>query len=165
MGDPADGRLDFGSLDFTVEAWVRAAANDERVIIAKAAYGTPAPPHWQVTVTDDGSHVGQIRVNVFDGIVSPQVYGPNIRVDDGRWHHVVVAFDRDTGIVVYVDGVSAGTEGPMSGNLSNTGELLLGKAPGYPEFKGELDEVAVYPFLLSGARVAAHYAAAQQRGS
>ena len=111
MGDPVDGRLDFGTQDFTAEAWVRATANDERVILGKRAYGTPAPPYWQVTVTDDSSHQGHIRVNVFDGVVTPQVYGPNIRVDDGLWHHVVVAFDRDAGIVVYVDGVSAGTDG------------------------------------------------------
>jgi hypothetical protein len=161
MGDPADGRLDFGTHDFTAEAWVRATANDERVIIGKRAYGTPSPPYWQVTVSDDGSHVGQIRVNVFDGVVTPQVYGPNIRVDDGLWHHVVVAFDRDAGIIIYVDGVSAGTDGPTTGDVSNTGEFVLGKSPGYTEFKGDLDEVAVYPYLLSPQRVAAHYAAAQ----
>ena len=73
----------------------------------------------------------------------------------------MVAFDRDAGIVVYVDGVSAGTEGPTTGDVSNSGELVLGKAPGYPEFKGDLDEVAIYPYLLSPLRVAAHYAAAQ----
>jgi hypothetical protein len=161
MGDPLDGRLDFGYGDFTVEAWVRATANDERAVISKRMYEEVPTPHWQVTVTDDSGHQGHIRVNVFDGTVTPQVYGPNVRVDDGSWHHVVVAFDRDAGIVVYVDGVSAGTEGPLYGHISNGGELLLGKAPGYPEFKGDLDEVAVYPYLLSPQRVAAHFAAAQ----
>ena len=100
-------------------------------------------------------------MNVFDGVVGPQVYGPSIRVDDGRWHHVVVAFDRDIGITIYVDAVSAGNEAPIAGDVSNAGEFMLGKAPGYPEFKGDLDEVAVYEGLLTPNRVAAHYAAAQ----
>jgi hypothetical protein len=160
MGDPADGRLDFGSGDFTAEAWVRATANDERVIFGKRAYGEPSPPYWQVTVSDDSGHVGDVRANVFDGVVTPQVYGPPIRVDDGQWHHVVVAFDRDAGIVIYVDGLSAGTDGPITGDVSNDGDFVLGKSPGYPEFKGDLDEVAVYPRLLPPLRVAAHFDAA-----
>jgi hypothetical protein len=161
MGDPSDGRLDFGTRDFTVEAWARATANDERVIVGKRAYGLPSPPYWQVTVSDDSSHLGHIRVNAYDGTVSPQAYGPSIRVDDGAWHHVVVAFDRDVGITIYVDGVSASSSAPLPGDLSNEGEFVLGKAPGYAEFKGDLDEVAIYDGLLSFGRVAAHYAAAQ----
>jgi hypothetical protein len=161
MGDPSDGRLDFGTRDFSVEAWVRAAANDERVIVGKRAYGLPAPPYWQLTVSDDSSHVGRIRVNLYDGIVSPQVYGPDVRVDDGGWHHVVVAFDREVGITIYVDGVGAATAVPIMGDVSNDGEFMLGKAPGYTEFKGDVDELAIYDGLLSLDRVAAHYSAAR----
>jgi hypothetical protein len=131
------------------------------VIVGKRAYGLPSPPYWQVTVSDDSSHLGHVRVNAYDGTVSPQVYGPGIRVDDGAWHHVVVAFDRDVGITIYVDGVGAGHAVPIAGDLSNAGEFTLGKAPGYTEFKGDLDEVAIYDGLLSLGRVAAHYSAAQ----
>jgi hypothetical protein len=158
MGDPADGSLDFGTEDFTVEAWVRATANDERGIVSKKPTG--GLPYWQFTVTDDGSQIGRIRVNVFDGTVSQQAYGPPVRVDDGAWHHVVVAFDRDAGITVYVDGVnSTFTAGAMAGDLSGAGEFVIGKASGQGQFKGDLDEVAVYAGLLDPARVAAHNSA------
>jgi Concanavalin A-like lectin/glucanases superfamily len=157
MGDAAGGALDFGTGDFTAEAWVKPSVNDERLVVAKKDYGSPTPPHWQVTVTDDPNHAGQIRANIFDGTFNRQAYGPSLRVDDGLWHHVVVVFDRDTGITVYVDGTARLTPGAMTGSVSNSGEFTLGKAPGNPEYRGDLDEVAVYPGALSSERVLAHY--------
>ena len=157
MGDPADGSLDLGTGDFSAEAWVKTTANDERTLISKRPLGTPTPPHWQLTVTDDPGHVGEIRVNIFDGTVTRQVYGPVVRVDNGAWHHVVAVFDRDTGITVYVDGTSRFTAGAMAGSVSNAGEFLLGKATGYGYLSGTLDEAAVYPTALPAARVQVHW--------
>ncbi len=159
MGDPASGSLDFGTGDFTVEVWVKTLVNREQAVISKQGSG----PYWQVTVTDDSGHVGQIRARFFDGAVTLQAYGPAVRVDDGTWRHVVVVFDRDTGITIYVDGVARATAGPMPGNVSNTAALLVGKAPGYLYFSGDLDEVVVYARALPLARVQAHFAAG--RGS
>ena len=158
MGDPADGALDFPSGDLTVEAWVKTAANGERTVFSKRP---STGSYWQATVTDDSGHVGQIRVNASDGVSTRQAYGPVIRVDDGAWHHVVVVFDRDTGIVVYVDGQSSATAGPLTGDLGNSGPFLIGKATGYGYLAGDVDEVAVYPAVLAASRVAAHFAAAQ----
>ncbi len=158
MGDPVSGSIDFGTQDFSVEAWVKATANDERAIISKRPYSATPPPFWQLTVTDDGSQIGRIRVNYGDGTMTREVYGPAVRVDDGVWHHVVVLFDRDTGIIVYVDGTNVRANvGAIPGDISNTGVLLVGKSPGYGNFKGNIDEVALYAGLLSPARIAAHH--------
>lgn len=164
MGDPANGSLDFGTQDFTVEAWIRPTANDERAVVTKRPYGTPQPPYWQFTVTDDPNHTGQIRANVFDGTMSLQAYGPPFRVDDGAWHYVVIVFDRDAGITIYVDGASTFKPGAFVGSISSNGEFLLGKAGGYGNYKGDLDEVAVYPAILPVARVNAHYTASGRLG-
>lgn len=155
MGDPADGSLDFGTSDFSVEAWLRTTVNGERAVVSKRSSGA----YWQFTVTDDAGHVGEIRANVSDGAVSRQVYGPPLRVDDGNWHHVVVTFDRDSGITVYVDGVSRSTAGATTGSVSNTAALMIGKASSYGYFQGDLDEVAAYPVALSVGRVHAHHLA------
>jgi hypothetical protein len=157
MGDPADGGLDFGAGDFSVEAWVKTTLNGERTVVSKRP---STGPYWQFTVTDDSGHAGQIRVNASDGTVTRQAYGPAVRVDNGSWHHVVVVFDRDTCIVVHVDGQSSATAAPLPGDLSSSGPFLVGKATGYGYFSGEIDEVAVYPAALPPARVAAHFAAA-----
>jgi len=91
-------------------------------------------------------------------VVSRQGYSTR-RVDDGVWHHVVVQFDRDFGIRFYIDGVAAGSAtGPVTGSVSNDSALILGKGPNYPEYKGELDEVALYAGLLSETTIAQHYA-------
>jgi hypothetical protein len=97
-------------------------------------------------------------VNVSAGS-SREVYGPAVRVDDGAWHHVVGAFDRDAGITVFVDGTSRFTAGAFTGLIDNAAPLLVGKSTGYGYFGGDLDEVAVYPTLLSATRVQAHHAA------
>jgi hypothetical protein len=157
VGDPASGSLDFGTGDFSVEAWVKATANDERAIVSKRPYGTSVP-YWQVTVSDDGSQTGRIRVNLSDGTASIQAYGPAVRVDDGTWHHVVVVVDRDSGVTIHVDGNALTTAGTVPGDLSNAGELQIGKSPGYAHYKGVLDEVAVYAVALDAARVQAHLA-------
>jgi hypothetical protein len=157
-GDPASGSLDFGTGDFSVEAWVKATANDERALVSKRPY-TTGSPYWQLTVSDDGSQTGRIRVNMSDGTASLQAYGPAVRVDDGVWHHVVVVVDRDAGITIHVDGAALTTAGVVSGDVSNAGELQIGKSPGYAHYKGVIDEVAVYAAALSADRVQAHRAA------
>ncbi|MGH2921776.1 MAG: LamG domain-containing protein, partial [Gaiellaceae bacterium] len=153
MGDPASGSLDFGIGDFTVEAWVRAFANNDRVIVSKRGV---SGAYWQVAVTDDSGQIGRVRANVFDGAVTSTAYGPAIRIDNGAWHHIVVAFDRDTGITVWVDGVGQTTAGAFIGSVSNAASFLVGKSSFDPYLMAVVDEVAVYPSVLSAARVTAH---------
>ena len=157
MGDPANGSLDFGTSDFTVEAWVKTTVNGEQAIVSKRA-PTVGTPFWQFTVTNDPGHVGEIRVNIVAG-GTLEVYGPAKRVDDGAWHHVAVVFDRDAGLTIHVDGVSVFRPGAVTGNVDNVGPFLVAKSTGYNHFKGDLDEVAVYGSALPAARVQAHYAA------
>jgi hypothetical protein len=155
IADPASGALDFGTDDFTTEAWINTTANDERGLFAKKN----ATTSWAVTVTDDPNHAGQLRANFKDGVVSRQLYSTR-RVDDGAWHHVVVRWKRDNGISFYIDARPAGSgAGTMPGDVSNTAPLQIGKSPDNPYLRGDIDEVAVYRSLLSPARIEARYAA------
>jgi hypothetical protein len=157
VADPASGVLDFGTDDFTTEAWVKTAVNDERGLFAKKN----ATASWAVTVTDDPNHAGQLRANFKDGVLSRQLYSTR-RVDDGAWHHVVVRWQRDTGISFYIDAQPAGSGGgTMPGDVGNTAPLQIGKSPDNPYLNGDVDEVAVYRSLLSPARIEAHYAASR----
>ena len=156
--DPADGSLDFGAGDFTVEAWLKPTATDERVIVSKRS-SNAAEPGWSITVTDDPNHNGQIRAIFFDGTNTRTAYS-SVGVADGAWHHLVVLFDRDSGITISVGGVTKFTALAMTPDVSNTGELWIGKGPNNPYFKGDLDEVALYAGLLPVERIQAHAAAA-----
>jgi Concanavalin A-like lectin/glucanases superfamily/Bacterial Ig-like domain/Calcineurin-like phosphoesterase len=156
MGDPANGSLDFGTADFTVEAWVKTTVNGERTIFAKkAATGN----YWQATVTDDGGHAGEVRVYLNAGGPLVTAYGRGKPVDNGAWHHVVIAFDRGVSITIYVDGVATTTAATGTADVGNSGPFQVGKTDAYAYFSGDIDEVAVYPTLLSAARVQAHLAA------
>jgi hypothetical protein len=157
--DPADGSLDVGTGDFTLEAWVRtdAVGDTERGLMSKR----DPTAFWLVSVTDDSGHFGQLRIQASDGTVSRTAYTLH-RVDDTSWHHIVIAFDRDVGITSYVDGNYSGlTVGALPGDMSNTGLMTFGKGSGIGAlFKGDVDEVALYRSLLSPERVQAHYYAA-----
>ena len=156
--DPANGSLDFGTEDFTVETWLKPTASDERVIVSKRS-SNAAEPGWVLTVTDDPNHNGQIRAIYFDGTNTRTAYSAT-GVVDGAWHHLVVWFDRDSGITISVDGATKFTALAMTPSVSNTAELWIGKGPNNPYFKGDLDEVALYAGLLPVERIQAHAAAA-----
>ncbi|MET8174066.1 DNRLRE domain-containing protein [Streptomyces clavifer] len=84
--------------------------------------------------------------------------------NDGDWHHVV-ATQGPSGMVLYVDGASAGTN-PATGNRSYNGYWRVGgdamsnawpNLPASTYFAGQVDETAVYPSALTAAQVAAHH--------
>jgi hypothetical protein len=158
FGDPANGSLDMGTGDFSVEAWIKTSVHGEQAVISKKG---SSGPNWLVTVTDDSGQVGRVRAYIKDASTSRTAYGPSIRVDDGKWHHVVVLFDRDTGVRIYVDGASSLKTGAVTGTVANSGALKVGAASSYKYFSGRIDEVAIYRRLLSQARIEAHIAQAQ----
>ncbi len=156
--DPASGSLDFGTGDFTAEAWIKPSASDERGVVAKRSSNS-AEPYWAITVTDDPNHNGQIRAIYFDGTNVRTAYSSK-GVVDGSWHHVVVWYDRDSGITISVDGVAKFTALGMAPDVGNSGPVEVGKAPANPYFRGDIDEVALYGGLLPPHRIAAHSDAA-----
>lgn len=155
--DQANGSLDFGADDFTIEAWTKAVASDERGVISKRS-ANAAEPYWDVTVTDDPNHNGKIRAVYFDGTNTRTAYS-GAGVIDGLWHHVVVWYDRDGGITIFVDGVARFTQLSMTPDVSNSGAVEIAKSPAHPYFHGDLDEIALYSGLLPLARIQAHIAA------
>lgn len=115
------------------------------------------------TISDDDQHNGEIRLDASDGGPNRRAYGPaGVRVDNGAWHHVVAVVDRDVGITLWVDGISGATAGALTGSVSNGAPFMIGKSGlgDFPWFSGLVDEVAVYPSVLSSARIAAHRNAA-----
>jgi hypothetical protein len=74
-----------------------------------------ANPSWEVTFTDDTNFVGRIRAKLNDSTGTTLKAYSGVRVDDGKWHHVVATFDRANGITVYVDAVPTFTAGATTG--------------------------------------------------
>jgi hypothetical protein len=162
MGNPASGILNFGTSSFTVEAWVKPTLKGSQLttdqpLVAKQP-STTGKPAWELTFTTDSGFVGRVKAKLTDTSGVPMKAYSGVRIDDGKWHHVVATFDRANGITVYVDGVGTFTAGATPGDVSNNTALLIGQEGRmYPFFKGQIDEVALYKGLLPSARVKSHY--------
>lgn len=92
----------------------------------------------------------------------------NSTIYSGAWTHVVFTFTATGSIAAYVNGTSqTTTDRTAFGAASDTGNfqwpLTIGARNNRNthdlRMTGSLDEVAVYPSVLSSTRVAAHYAA------
>jgi glucose/arabinose dehydrogenase len=89
-----------------------------------------------------------------------------VSVNDGQWHHVAVTWTSTAGALrVYKDGVLAYSGTLATGaSITGGGALVLGQDQdslngGFDPaqaYLGQLDEVALYPTVLSAAQVAAH---------
>lgn len=87
-------------------------------------------------------------------------------VNDGAWHHLVATLGPD-GMRLYVDGSPVASRTDTTAGQAYTGYWRIGgdtltswpSAPTSRYLAAAIDEVAVYPSVLSPSRISAHYAA------
>jgi hypothetical protein len=81
-------------------------------------------------------------------------------LNDGQWHHVVVTRNSTSGAAIqYVDGSLAATATGPTGSLNAASLMGLGYEPNIGHtLERTIDEVAVYPTILTAAQMAYHYA-------
>ena len=102
--------------------------------------------------------------------------GPTgVSANDDGWHHIVVTWRRADGQAqLFKDGARVYVGSLQTGaTIADGGTLVLGQDQDSPgggfegdqAFKGVLDEVAVYPYVLSSSRVQVHYGAGRTPGS
>ncbi|MCZ7638382.1 MAG: LamG domain-containing protein [Verrucomicrobia bacterium] len=83
-------------------------------------------------------------------------------VNDGQWHHFVAVSDATGaafGTALYVDGVRRSVNATKPVLASSSFNLMIGENPGARgrEWKGEVDDIAIWNRVLSEAEVAALY--------
>ena len=87
------------------------------------------------------------------------------RLNDGRWHHVVATRTHAGVKHLYLDGRLAASEPDEGGKISNDRPLQIGGEQHHPRggyLDGAMDEIAIYPHVLSAERIAAHFAAVEK---
>ncbi len=156
---PNAGQLNFGTGNFSFDAWVRTTDNvGVKVLIDKrdnpvqgySFYLFNGRPGMQIA--DGGSFIN---------------YAPLVSVADGQWHHIAVTVDRTsaTGIKFYVDGAFVAAFSPLGqpGSVSTSKPLWIGvREPalgGGGHFLGDLDEIELFNTELSPQAVQRLYAA------
>jgi len=158
----------FGN-QWTIEGWFRVSTAKEYNNIARVSHADGSR-HIGLRVRGS-SHEPQNRPNVvelftYDSFSWGDVQ-TTINVNDGKWHHVVVKAEGTATVKslrMFLDGVDVSTGGAMQTRaISGLGGQLFkigaGPDPGGVEAMtdGALDEVAVYDYALSDARIVAHF--------
>jgi len=152
---PSSSTLNFGTGDFSFDAWVKLPAGQStRTIVDKRdAATTVGYSFW--------FWHGLPGVNLTDGSWSN--YGANpadhAPIDDDLWHHVAVTVQRSNtnGITFYIDGAPLATRRDPTthpGSLTNSGNLRLGlNVFGQYSLGGLTDEVELFSRVLTPAEV------------
>jgi len=151
--------LDFGTGNWSVCAWIKTAQSDTGTIFAKGGDDTGGI-RYTLAVGENGS--GRATLTTDDNVTKVQIVS-SIAVNNNVWHHVVGMRDGNT-LLVYVDGLLAGTNNtvPAGYNLSGTSQrnAYVGAITYHPDgslykfYNGLIDDVRIYSRALSQAEVA-----------
>jgi hypothetical protein len=160
----------------TVEGWFRTTTTGHVVIMQNRGGAAHIGLCLQLAMGATGFGAGAGQITAFFNKTS---YWLGIHTtgtfNDGNWHHVAATWVGSgtitTGqISIYVDGVLVGTTSDSNTGSANsapvTGAQVMtlfnagGAAVGGTHAPIDADEMAFYASALSGARIAAHYAAA-----
>ena len=112
------------------------------------------------TTTDFGTALNGGKFSV--GIGAPDTtLTSTVSVNDGKWHHVVATWNSTSGAMqVYVDGTLNGSAAGPTGTRAappnlRIGSIQTGASGGF--FKGALDQVQIYNYVLTSTEVASLY--------
>jgi hypothetical protein len=166
---------------FSVELWVYPTRNDQTLCAISSMdcqlNGGGGRKGW--LIYENGAANWQLRLGLTSGYAIILTSGSVAPVVNA-WQHLVATFDGTTA-QIYVNGVLRGSGTPAPGWAPNTEmPLMIGCLPlaggggntidapanniggiaGYRGFEGNIDEVAIYPSVLSASTIAAHFDAA-----
>lgn len=155
--------------EFSVEAWVNGLSN---TVSGNAGIVTKGYFNGEELDLDCGASGNDLRFEVRNAAGTAFNANSTINANATGWHHLVGVCDEASGLVsLYIDGNLAGTaQIPAQSGIFNStavplsiGSRATSAASGLNnQFKGIIDDVAIYNFALSSNQVSAHYQAGLQ---
>jgi len=153
----------------TIEMWLKTTMYPESIGQALFNYQTAEGDEFLIYMMGPGNSSLAFEVND-EQTVLPISETP---LNDGRIHHLVVTWSVARGTLeTFIDGKSVGTVAPSSGTayvtaLTPGGSLVVGQEQdsvggGFvatQSYDGVLQELAIYPHLLTPTRIKEHYIA------
>lgn len=143
---PGHTDYDFGAAtDFTVEFWaeVPGAWGGDPSLVSSKNWNAGANAGWNIALSSSGSG---IDVNIADGGTRADIDAGV--VNDGKWHHIAVSFDRSANMILYIDGRQVSTANISAvGNIDNALNIGIGQdgTGSYAsKYRGRLDEVRIW---------------------
>jgi hypothetical protein len=152
---PDQPSLNFGTTNFSIDAWVRTTQNNGVAVILDKRRGPPYQGYH--LFTSDGTLFLQLASGG-----TFQNYSSTAFIADGNWHHIAVIVDQmNFQITWYIDGIAKPPIPSPPLDLDNFAPLRLGarsfSLSGY--WNGELDELEIFNRALTDLEVLAIFAA------
>lgn len=163
---PADGSLDFGTGDFSIECWVQygfinnsvfgLTSSSLNVILSNGVASSSSVDGFNLLVNS-----ANFVVRIGDGTNNSPNNSYTIPGTPvvGNWYHVVVT-RASTVIETYIDGddVGGATHADWAVNVSTDDSLLIGNdRGGHRDYKWPIDSVRIYSKALSSTEVLRNY--------
>ena len=154
---------------FTVETWIKGTGGGRIVGFGdnNSATGTSSNTDRLLYVDSGGRVTFGVHPGGRETLRSPS------RVDDGAWHHVVATLGPN-GMQLFVDGARVAQRTDITVGRSYDGYWRIGAdtLSGWPNrslfggdrWTGAIDDVAVYPTVLSAATILDHHTVATNGG-
>lgn len=136
---------------YTLELWFKTTVLDRTVAWFKDS------PYWYLSIDASGRPYF-VADDYQSGVVRMESPYP---ANDNKWHHAAVTINHGGVSRLYIDGVQVASKTFTPGSYSGTAPIEIGDSRSQFAYTGLLDEVAIYPTALSGARIAAHFNAVE----
>jgi hypothetical protein len=148
-----------GASGVTIECWMRWTILSTRVAYAEGSTAG-ATPILYLGIDATGKAAFRYR----NDANQDHTHSSTASYNDDGWRHFVGVYDKGTGFTaLYVNGSAVGTPVAVTAGTITVNTATIGFSRRNTDglfWTGGLDELAVYDYALSSARVAAHYAAA-----
>ena len=150
--------FDFGTGNFSAEAWVKGSVNGDFRCIFWHHYD----PGFTLITTYGQSPNGAVRFWLGGTVVNG-----NTSILDNTWHHVIVTRDGAT-VTIYVDGAQDASSSAFSGKSATTtiAQAAIGQYnvsyTSYP-FDGEISVVRIYEKTLTAEEALINFNATKTR--
>ncbi|QEE62511.1 PKD domain-containing protein [Salinibacterium sp. dk2585] len=148
---------------FTLEAWVKTTSNSGGKIIGFGDRATGNSGSYDRHIYMDNS--GRVWFGVHPGGV--RTVNSSQSFNDGQWHHITASLGAN-GMRLHIDGMLVATRDDVTSGQEFNGVWRVGgdNLGGWPSdpssdyLNGDIDEVAVYPAVLTRQQVVSHFVAA-----
>ncbi|MDH4241755.1 MAG: LamG domain-containing protein, partial [Phycisphaerae bacterium] len=156
--DIPSGVTELGKESFTIAAWIKTTKNGIPILSKSNGNTEWEAMEKELYIADsdisEGDNDGTVE---YVGHSCEWVRGETA-IDDGRWHHIAIAWDADEKDgCVYIDGVEGTDVVGFSGGADNKGDTVrIGfseSAHSSGNFTGLIDDVAIFNAALTSEQV------------
>ncbi len=169
---PDAASLQFGEGSLTAEAWIYPQsvpdAGGARIVNNRGTGAGGAFAGYQLKIADEGGQWRFTDTSIDDGGGTYMAYGGMTNYDYNQWYHLVMVYDADSQLLLYVNGVLDGTLPTGAyGSLTNSLPTAIGgsiadsgvvDANNRQFFDGIIDEVRLSNVARGPSWISACYA-------